>query len=123
MRRTMRQPGWSRSKRKAVRPLLASSEVLATTMKCLASPAPVMNHLRPSTIQRSPRLRAVVRIIDGSEPAPGCGSVIANAERTVPSTMGCSQRSFCASVPTFSSSIMLPSSGAAQLTATGPKSE
>ena len=47
MRRVMRQPGSSRSRRKAVRPLRASSEVLATTMKCLASPAPVMNHLRP----------------------------------------------------------------------------
>ena len=92
-------------------------------MKCRAASAPVMNHLRPSTIQRSSRRIAVVSIIAGSEPAPGCGSVITKDERTRPSTMGCSQRSFCASVATFSSTIMLPSSGAAQLHTTGPKSE
>ena len=31
----------------------------------------------------------------GSEPPPGCGSVMAKAERTLPSTIGASQRSFC----------------------------
>ena len=59
----------------------------------------------------------------GSEPEPGAGSVMTNDERTLPSTIGCSQRFFCAGVPTFSSTSMLPSSGAAQLNATGPKSE
>ena len=48
---------------------------------------------------------------------------MAKAERTAPSTTGRSQRSFCAGVPTFSSNSMLPSSGAAQLKASGPKIE
>lgn len=59
----------------------------------------------------------------GSLPEPGAGSVIANAERTCPSTTGCNHQRFCASVPTFSTTIMLPSSGAAQLKETGPKIE
>ena len=49
MRRRIRQPGWSLWNRKAVRPFRASSEVRAIRMKCAASPAPVMNHLRPVT--------------------------------------------------------------------------
>ncbi len=40
---------------------------------------------------------------------------MAKAERTLPATMGASQRSFCSGVATFSSTIMLPSSGAAEL--------
>jgi len=80
-----------------------------------------MNHLRPRTTQVSPRFSAVVSIAEGSEPAPGIGSVMAKAERTLPSTIGRSHRSFCAGVATVSSSIMLPSSGAALLKATGPK--
>ena len=44
-------------------------------------------------------------------------------ERTLPSTMGLSQRSCWASVPTFASTVMLPSSGAAELNTTGPKIE
>jgi len=62
--------------------------------------------------KRSPLRSAVVRIINGSEPPPGCGSVMTKAERTLPSTIGCSQRVFWASVATFFSTIMLPSSGA-----------
>ncbi len=80
-----------------------------------------MNHLRPCTTKRSPARAAVVRIIEGSEPPPGCGSVIANAERTRPATMGASQRACCAGVATLARSVMLPSSGAAQLKQTGPK--
>ena len=65
------------------------------TMKVWAMPAPVMNHLWPSMIHLSPLRVAVVCIMPaGSEPAPGCGSVMASAERTRPSTMGCSQRAF-----------------------------
>jgi hypothetical protein len=93
-------------------------------MKCAAPSAPVMNHFRPSITHLPPRRVAVVRIIPaGSEPEPGAGSVIEKAERTAPSMIGCSQRSFCASVPTFSSNTMLPSSGAAQLKQAGPKIE
>ncbi len=67
---------------------------------------------------------AVVRIMPaGSEPEPGAGSVMTNAERTSPATMGSSQRCFCSGVPTFSSRIMLPSSGGAQLNTAGPKME
>ncbi len=92
-------------------------------MKCSATPAPVMNHLWPWITQRSPFFSARVRIMPGSEPPPGAGSVIAKAERTLPSTIGRSHLSFCAGVPTSASRFMLPSSGAAQLNATGPKIE
>ncbi len=59
----------------------------------------------------------------GSEPPPGAGSVIANDERTLPSTIGRSHFSFCAGVPTFDSRFMLPSSGAMQLNASGPNTD
>jgi hypothetical protein len=94
------------------------------TMNVCATPAPVMNHLCPSMIHLSPLRVAVVCIMPaGSEPAPGCGSVIASADRTSPSTMGCSQRAFWSSRATFSNTSMFPSSGGAQLNAAGPKSE
>ena len=92
-------------------------------MKCDASAAPEMNHLWPVMTHLLPRFSALVRIIDGSEPPPGCGSVIAKDERTLPSTIGRSHFSFCAGVPTFASTFMLPSSGAWQLSAFGPKIE
>src|SRR6266403_3837783 len=92
-------------------------------MKWSATPAPVMNHLWPWITQLSPFFSARVRIMPGSEPPPGAGSVIAKAERTLPSTIGRSHLSFCAVVPTSASRFMLPSSGAAQLNATGPKIE
>src|SRR5688500_20355369 len=92
-------------------------------MKCWATPAPVMNHLRPRITHLSPWRVAVVSIIVGSEPEPGAGSVITMDERTLPSTMGCIQRAFCAAVATWLSERMLPSSGAAQLKTTGPRSE
>ena len=59
----------------------------------------------------------------GSEPPPGAGSVMANDERTLPSTIGRSHFSFCAGVPSSLSTFMLPSSGAMQLKASGPNSE
>jgi len=55
-------------------------------------------------------------------PAPS-GSVIAKAERSSPRTTGIAHHSFCAAVPTLFRSIMLPSSGAAELKTTGPKME
>src|ERR1700734_914772 len=59
----------------------------------------------------------------GSEPPPGAGSVMAKDERTLPSTIGLSHFSCCAGVPSFFSTFMLPSSGAMQLSASGPNSE
>src|SRR3954451_7150779 len=47
------------------------------------------------------------------------GSVIENAERTVPSSIGSSQRRCCCSVPNSERSSMLPVSGAEQLIASG----
>ena len=41
----------------------------------------------------------------------------------MPSTIGLSHLSFCAGVPVSASRFMLPSSGAAQLNASGPKIE
>ena len=120
----IRHPGWSAWKRNAERPRRVSSDVRAMTMKCFASPAPVMNHLRPEITHFPPRRSARVCIAPaGSDPAPGAGSVMTNEERTSPSMMGWSQRSFWYSVPTRFSRIMLPSSGAWQLKVTGPKME
>src|SRR6516162_4448473 len=51
-------------------------------------PAPVMNHLWPWITQPPSRFSARVRIMAGSEPPPGAGSVMAKAERTLPSTIG-----------------------------------
>ena len=59
----------------------------------------------------------------GSEPLPGSGSVMAKAERALPSTSGLSHLSFCAGVPARASRLMLPSSGAMQWIASGPKIE
>jgi len=92
-------------------------------MKCDASAAPEMNHLRPVTTHLPPFFSALVRIMEGAEPPPGCGAVMAKDERTLPSTIGRSHFSFCAGVPTFASTFMLPSSGAWQFSAFGPKSE
>ena len=70
-------------------------DVRATRMKWLASAAPEMNHLRPCTTYLPPLRSARVSIMPpGSEPEPGAGSVIAKAERTCPSMIGCSHLSF-----------------------------
>ena len=88
-----------------------------------APSAPVISHLRPRITQVSPSLRALVAIIDGSEPAPSSGSVIMKAERIWPAASGRSQRSCWAGVITFWKRCMLPSSGAMQFMATGPSIE
>ena len=68
--------------------------------------------------------RASCAIIAGSEPPPGCGSVIANAERTRPSTIGAQPARLLRRRGDLSRArVMLPSSGAAQLKHTGPKIE
>ena len=69
-----------------------------------------------------PSWRAVVASMPGSDPAPS-GSVIEKQERISPAASGRSHCSFCASLATTSSRCMLPSSGAAQLSACGPSSE
>ena len=48
---------------------------------------------------------------------------MAKAERALPSTIGLSQISCCSGVATRASMFMLPSSGAMQLKASGPKIE
>ncbi len=104
-----------------MRPRRLSSEVRATTMKCAASPAPVMNHLRPRITHLPFVLSAWVRIMLGSEPPPGAGSVMAKADFTLPSTIGRSHHSFCAGVPMRASRFILPSSGAMQFMASAPE--
>src|SRR6516162_6060737 len=82
-----------------------------------------MNHLRP-WITHLPSLRSArVRIMPGSEPPPGAGSVMAKDERTLPSTIPRSQRSFWAGVPARAKRFMLPSSGAMQFNASGPNTD
>ena len=61
-----------------------SSAVRAMQIEKALPTAPVIRCLRPSMTQSPPSRRAVVSSIVGSEPAPGAGSVIANAERTSP---------------------------------------
>ncbi len=92
-------------------------------MKCAASAAPVMNHLRPRITHLPPLFSAKVRIMAGSEPPPGAGSVMAKDDLTLPSTTGRSHHSFCAGVPVRDRRFILPSSGAAQLIDSGPNSE
>ena len=117
--RSIEMPGAAMS----VRNIVACSPVRAITMPNFAPTAPVISHLRPSMTQSPPSRRAVVASMSGSEPAPPSGSVIRNAERTVPAASGARKRCFCSWVATRSSRCMLPSSGAMQFIATGPSSE
>jgi len=85
--------------------------------------APLMNHFRPSMHHPPATGVAVVDSIDGSAPAPGAGSVIAKQDRISPAASGRRYFSFCSGLATTDSRCMLPSSGAAQLSASGPSSE
>ncbi len=87
MLRLTRTPGWSASTRNIVA-ADPESPVRAMQMKNDAPVAPVMNHLCPSMRHPPFTGTAEVRSIDGSEPAPGAGSVIANAERISPAASG-----------------------------------
>ena len=89
----------------------------------LAPCAPVMNHLSPLITQWLPSFTAVVASADGSEPAPGAGSVMQKHDRMSPRASGRNQRSFCSGVATTSSRWMLASSGAKMCIATEPSSE
>src|ERR1700722_12632512 len=101
----------------------APASDLARIMPMRAPSAPVMNFLRPSIVQQLPSSRQVVFSIDGSEPAPSssAGSLMKNAERQRPSTSGVRNWALSASLPVLASKYILPSSGAAVLTASGPK--
>ncbi len=120
MVRTISIPGWSMSARNIV---AAPSSPLAMMMAKPAPSAPVMNHLVPLITQWLPSCTAVVFNAEGSDPAPGAGSVMQKHERMSPRANGRSQRSFCSFVATCSSKWMLPSSGAKMCSATGPSSE
>ena len=125
MSRTTRMPGLSASTRNIVAPPRSPGAPLVRAMQ-IAKPAPwapLMNHFRPSMRQPPSTFAAVVDSIDGSDPAPGAGSVIAKQDRISPSASGRRYFSFCSSLATTSSRCMLPSSGAAQLSASGPSSE
>ena len=78
-----------------------------------------MNHLSPLITQWLPSCTAVVFSAEGSDPAPGAGSVMQKQERMSPLASGRSQRSFCSGVATTSSRWMLASSGAKMCIATG----
>ena len=93
------------------------------TMKKPDTSAPEMNRLSPVITQSSPSLTARVARAEGSDPAPGWGSVIAKLERMSPAASGRRYRSFCAGVPMRASMCMLPSSGAMQLSTAGPIGE
>ena len=91
----------------------ASGSVTAITIPNAAPSAPDENHLWPSITQSSPSRTARVRSVVGSEPGTS-GSVIEKNERIWPATSGCSQRSFCSSVPNRCRISALPASGAWQ---------
>ena len=89
----------------------------------LASSAPVMNHLRPCTTYVLPALLGPG--LDHRWDRSRRRDAVRSWRRpSVPRhrTIGCSQRSFCSVVPTASSTIMLPSSGAAELKRRGQRS-
>ena len=73
-----------------------------------------IHHLRPLSTYSSPSRSMRSAMLVASEEATS-GSVIAKAERISPSSSGVSQRSFCAGVPNWCSTSMLPVSGAEQL--------
>src|SRR5680860_1754955 len=72
-----------------------------------------VHHLRPLRTYSSPSRFIRIWILVASELATA-GSVMANADRTVPSSSGLSHFSLCSSVPKSVSTSMLPVSGAEQ---------
>ncbi len=86
------------------------------TMKILVrgSAALVMNHFLPLITQSPPSRLIEVRMLVASDEATS-GSVIAKAERILPSSSGFSHCSVCAASAARCRSSMLPVSGALQL--------
>ena len=81
-------------------------------------PVPELHHFLPFRTTCSPSMRAVACMLVASEEATS-GSVMQNAERISPARSGFSQRCFCAAEPYFTSTSMLPVSGALQLKTSG----
>ena len=92
----------------------------AMMIQVRAPSAPVISHLRPLMTYSLPSKIASVFSCPGSEPAPS-GSVIANTDRCRPSMTGTRNSSAWASLAILDKMNMLPSSGAAQFIATGPR--
>ena len=94
----------------------AAGSVLPMNIASLhrASPAPVDHHLRPFRTYSSPSETIDARIFVASDEATS-GSVIAKHDLISPSSSGRSHSSFCSAVPYFSSTSILPVSGAEQL--------
>ena len=84
-----------------------------------APSAPVISHLWPLITYSVPSKTASVASCPGSDPAPP-GSVMANTDRCRPSITGTRNFSTCSALATLDRMNMLPSSGAAQFSATGP---
>jgi hypothetical protein len=84
------KPGLSASTRNIVAPWPSwtDASVRAMQMAKDAVFAPEMNFFSPSMTQPPSTLRAVVCSIDGSEPAPGGGSVIAKQDVVRPAASG-----------------------------------
>ena len=102
----------------------ASGSVSPMNTKILQSgwPTPVDHHLLPLMTTSSPSTTAVAAMLVASEDATS-GSVIVNALRISACSSGSSQVARCSSVPYFSSTSMLPVSGALQLKTCGASAE
>ena len=83
---------------------------------------PEVHHLCPLITYSSPSRVMLDSILVASEDAT-FGSVMAKAERILPSSRGSSQRFLCSSLPYRSSTSMLPVSGAEQLKTSGAMGE
>lgn len=81
--------GVSMGARNMVAPAGPSHSGVRAMMIANAAPsAPEMKRFRPEIDQPLSTRVAVVRIISGSDPAPGCGSVIAKQDRAAPEASG-----------------------------------
>ena len=85
-------------------------------------PTPVDHHLRPLMTISSPSTSAVAAMLVASEDATA-GSVMQKALRISPRSSGSSHCSRCSSVPYWSSTSMLPVSGALELKTRGARNE
>src|SRR5207249_231559 len=98
--------------------------VLPMKMRILqrGSPIPEVHHLWPLMTYWSPSRTILDSMLVASDDAT-LGSVIAKADRILPSSRGSSHCFFCSGVPYRSSTSMLPVSGAEQLNTSGAMGE